>query len=227
MGSPKPASAGGGVSRIDWIVSPIMPMPKTDVTAMTHALLLKCRFALRSRKGRRKRKIIAKLGRIMTWPLRKSLSLLKKYYSEKVVDSNHLKIEQKPCEHIWIKSLSSEINPYFNEICHLYGNAEDVSHVFLIPWPKRGGSDLETINYINTLSDNNLSGNIVVIATNNVESPWKERLPTNVRFIAWGEKYHMVSISDQENLLTALLFKKKPKIVHNINSDLGFKVFIN
>ena len=182
------------------------------------------------------------VGRIITWPFRKLYNKLQEKFAGKSLLFNLKTVHQKPGINTFCldkkkkpgesgsgNKISEEMIPQrlqvaFNELVSLCG--DDVSHVFLIPWLVRGGSDLVTLNYIHALSDNNLSKNIVAVATENAASPWKERLPEKVGFINWGEKYHQFSADDQEYLLNALLMKISPEVVHNINSNLGFRVFI-
>jgi len=61
----------------------------------------------------------------------------------------------------------SRIGRHYLELCELYG--KNVSHVFLIPWLKRGGSDLVTINYIKALAENDLARAL--------STPVQDRLP--------------------------------------------------
>ncbi len=112
--------------------------------------------------------------------------------------------------------------PYL-ELCRLYG--DDVSHVFLVPWLVRGGADLVTLNYVRLLTEEHLAGHIVVIATLNTDSPWQERLPENIRFIEFGKMYDFLSPEEQERLFIKLLLQMGPQVIHNINSDLGYRVF--
>lgn len=129
-------------------------------------------------------------------------------------------IENIPFYHIPTSRLSE---PYI-ELCSLYG--KDISHVFLVPWLVKGGADLVTINYIQALKSNNLAKGITVISTLNADSPWAVRLPENVRFIEFGKIYSYLSQDEQEKLLSRLLLQMAPKVIHNINSELGYKIFV-
>lgn len=113
---------------------------------------------------------------------------------------------------------------HYLELCRLYG--EGVSHVFLVPWLERGGADLATLNYINALVKNNLASGVVVISTLNADSPWAKRLPEGVRFIEFGKMCSALSFPEQELLLVRLLLQEAPKVIHNINSYLAYKVFV-
>ncbi|MDL1969086.1 MAG: glycosyltransferase family 4 protein [Deltaproteobacteria bacterium] len=119
---------------------------------------------------------------------------------------------------------NSRIGDHYLELCRLYGN--NVSHVFLVPWIDRGGADIVTLNHIRALINHNLSNYITVISTFNTDSPWAYKLPDKVRFIEFGKKYSHLSEDEQEKLLTRLLIQMAPKVIHNINSDLGYKIFV-
>ena len=129
-------------------------------------------------------------------------------------------IENIPFYHI---PTSRIVEPYL-ELCKLYGKS--VSHVLLIPWIEKGGADIVTINYINTLVNYNLANGITVISTLNADSPWAEKLPEKVRFIEFGRIYSQLSEDEQEKLLTRLFLQMAPKVIHNINSELGYKIFV-
>lgn len=118
----------------------------------------------------------------------------------------------------------SRVGDHYVELCKLYG--EDISHVFLVPWLKRGGADLVAINYVCALMNNKLSRGSVVITTLDADSPWAERLPKGVRFIEFGKIYSHLSPDEQEMLLIKVLLQMAPKVIHNINSDLAYRVFV-
>ena len=102
---------------------------------------------------------------------------------------------------------------------------DDISHVFLVPWLKRGGADLVTLNYINALKERESDKKIIVISTENSDSPWASRLPGNIKVIEFGKLYRSLPEKNQENLLVKVLVQAKPKVIHNINSGLGYRVF--
>ncbi|MBI5194537.1 MAG: glycosyltransferase [Nitrospirae bacterium] len=118
----------------------------------------------------------------------------------------------------------SRLGRYYLELCKLYG--EGVSHVFLVPWLKRGGSDLETLNYIEALDKYKLGNRAVVISTDDIDSPWAERLPAGTGFIEFGKICSDLSPDEKEKLLTRLLLQTAPHAVHNINSNLGYRIFV-
>jgi glycosyltransferase involved in cell wall biosynthesis len=119
---------------------------------------------------------------------------------------------------------ASRLSGPYIELCHLYG--EDISHVFLLPWLVKGGADLVALNYIRALTTYNLAKGITVITTLNVDSSWAARLPKKVRFIEFGKIYSYLSQEEQEKLLIRLLLQMAPQVIHNINSELGYKIFV-
>jgi glycosyltransferase involved in cell wall biosynthesis len=118
----------------------------------------------------------------------------------------------------------STIAESYIDLCRRIG--DDVSHVVLVPWLKTGGSDLETLNYVNALVDESLARRVVVIATHDADSPWAERLPPRVRFIPFGRLYAALSREEQERLLARTWLQLCPTVVHIINSELGLRVMV-
>jgi glycosyltransferase involved in cell wall biosynthesis len=117
----------------------------------------------------------------------------------------------------------SRVGKHYLDLCSLYG--ERVSHVFLVPWLKSGGADLVTLNYVRALTVHKLSERVVVISTENADSPWARKLPAEAHFIEFGKRYSHLSLEEQENLLTRLFLQLPPRVIHNINSLLGYNIF--
>lgn len=97
------------------------------------------------------------------------------------------------------------------------------THALLVPWLKRGGSDLESINYAKALVK--LGERPVVIATEDTQSPWAHRLPPEVAFIELGCQLRPLDLAQRERLLAVYLLQAGVSRVHNVNSRLGFRVF--
>lgn len=120
--------------------------------------------------------------------------------------------------------LHSGLGRPYVEMCRLYG--DNVSHVFLVPWLKMGAADREALNYVDALVMYGLGNEIVVIATGADDSPWATRLPDGVRFIEFGKRYSYLAPKEQETLLTRVLLQTAPQAVHNVDSDLGYRLFV-
>jgi glycosyltransferase involved in cell wall biosynthesis len=118
---------------------------------------------------------------------------------------------------------SNIAKPYL-ELCNII--PENISHIFLIPWFERGGADLVALNYVNAVLKNLENTKILIIATINGESPWANKIPSDVTFIEFGKNYHYLSEAEQIKLLVKLMLQISPNTIHNINSELGYKVFL-
>jgi glycosyltransferase involved in cell wall biosynthesis len=142
---------------------------------------------------------------------------------------HHIEPRVFPAKHLigrppeYRNPVSRIAKPYI-DICDLYG--DDVSHLILVPWIERGGADLVALNYIRAIIESNETRNIVVVTTINTDSPWIDKLPSEVRLIEFGKKYYHLTEIEQEILLTRLLLQKAPNVIHNINSELGYKIFV-
>lgn len=112
--------------------------------------------------------------------------------------------------------------PYL-ELCDLVG--EGVTHVYLVPWLLKGGADLVTLSAVQAVTETMPDARVAVMATLDAKSTWKDRLPKGVRFIEFGRKYGFLSIDQREKLLTRLFLQLAPKVIHNINSELGYGIF--
>ena len=118
----------------------------------------------------------------------------------------------------------SLVGRHYLDLCELYG--EKATHVLLVPWLKSGGADLVVLNYVKALTANKMAGRVVVISTENVDSPWAKKLSAEAQFIEFGKRYSHLSPEEQEKLLTRLFLQFPPRVIHNINSLLGYNIFI-
>jgi glycosyltransferase involved in cell wall biosynthesis len=101
-----------------------------------------------------------------------------------------------------------------------------ISHVLLTPWLKTGGADRTVINYAKALDDAKLADRVLVIATESTDSPWARRLPPSVQFLDFGRQCAHLDARQQELLLLRLLLQKHPQVIHNLNSLLGYNVYV-
>ena len=96
------------------------------------------------------------------------------------------------------------------------------SHCFLLPWIKRGGSDLGSIYHIEeaaSIPENR----VIVFLTENSDSPWLQRLPSNVTICHFGEMTQKISFEEQVVVLTRILVQMAPKVIHIIQSRHAWK----
>ncbi len=101
-----------------------------------------------------------------------------------------------------------------------------VDYLFVLPWLKTGGGDLVALNYVKAILEVKPSARVVVLGTEVADSPWKDLLPSEVKFISLDEDfYSTLSLEDQTRLLGTLIVQLAPKRLHLINSALGYRLF--
>lgn len=131
---------------------------------------------------------------------------------------------QDALEKIVVRELSkSAIVKFYPELYAQMGHAP--THVYLLPWLKRGGADLGAIHFISAVSMHDSGSNIICITTHNTDSPWLSKVPPQVKIIEFGKIFAQFTEDDQATLLLRLLIQTKPNIIHNLNSALGYRLF--
>lgn len=97
--------------------------------------------------------------------------------------------------------------------------------IFLAPWLKRGGADLGLLHHINAVHEKNFK--ILLITTENANSPWIDRLPASVKHLDFGKFAVRLQPEKQVELLARILIQSTAQTIHNINSRDGWEVFKN
>jgi glycosyltransferase involved in cell wall biosynthesis len=96
------------------------------------------------------------------------------------------------------------------------------THVFLLA--EAGDVELESIHHISTLSAR-FGARILVILTEDSDSPWPYRLPENATALHFGRKRTGIDQGSAQVVLARLLLKLKPPVIHNTNSAIGWQIF--
>lgn len=109
---------------------------------------------------------------------------------------------------------------YFESYSSLLNTNVDV--VVIAPWLKRGGADKGVLQFLEYYST---KYNVLLITTLEAESPWLSKVPRGVQVIELGNKSTDINECGQLTVLTRLLVELKPVIIHNVNSDLGWRCF--
>lgn len=99
----------------------------------------------------------------------------------------------------------------------------DFDVVFLAPWLKRGGADLGLLHHIQAQYEKGYR--ILLITTEDTDSPWLYKLPENAVFLNLSEFTKGLSEDNRKVLLARLLLQTQAQTIHNINSRLGWDVF--
>ncbi|WP_051975420.1 glycosyltransferase [Cupriavidus necator] len=118
---------------------------------------------------------------------------------------------------------SSSLGEAYGSMLHAIGEGE-VTHVFLLPWLKRGGADLVALQHITYLV-REFGAKVLLISTENSDSPWLSRLPEQVRVIDFGRFAPLLNAEALRLLLMRLLLRLAPQVIHNINSPIGWDIY--
>ena len=108
------------------------------------------------------------------------------------------------------------------QICRDLRN-DTYDYVLFVPWLKRGGADLFTLNYANTAAS--LGKKVLVIATNEVDanySEWRPRLNIDVDFVPFGTITRFFPIEQKYRLLEQLIENIHAPVLHILNSELAY-----
>lgn len=103
---------------------------------------------------------------------------------------------------------------------------ERADYLFIVPGLVCGDSDLVVLNYVRALTRLKPSSRVVVIATENQESPWKDRLPHGVSFVDFGCRDLDLSMEIRAKILLRMLLQIAPERIHVVNSRLGYDLLI-
>jgi glycosyltransferase involved in cell wall biosynthesis len=98
-------------------------------------------------------------------------------------------------------------------------------YIIAVPHLVSGGADLVILNYVRALKDIHPDWKISLIATDNTESPWSKRLPSDVDFVPFGQicARRNIPAELQLQLFARLIVQTKSKSLHIIQSALAFE----
>lgn len=97
-------------------------------------------------------------------------------------------------------------------------------YLIMVPWLRKGGADLEVLNYVRAVRELHPQAKITVLATTDIDSPWQKFLPKDVRFVKLDQRIYTVSEPQQTLVLGNVLLQLAPKKIHVINSPIGYRV---
>jgi glycosyltransferase involved in cell wall biosynthesis len=93
----------------------------------------------------------------------------------------------------------------------------------IVPWLKRGGADLAALFLVDAARRLKRDARVVVITTENGDSPWACRLPADVEFLDLGRQY----ASSPDRLTSEILERLRrdwPQAIHVVQSSVGWQL---
>ena len=118
-------------------------------------------------------------------------------------------------------ALTTELDAILDVACGPY------DAVFLVPWLIKAGADLEVLNYVRAMAEANPSSRLLVIADRDHPSEWADRLPETADFLRFGTLCRSLGRDQKVEVLTKLLLQLSPRVIHNINSEIGYLAMIH
>lgn len=103
--------------------------------------------------------------------------------------------------------------------------ARRATHVLIVPWLVRGGADRGALYHLKAWVESMPAANVLVILTEDINSPWLDRIPAGIRVLHFGRMLGPMGMPGRVQLLTRLLVQMQPKVIHVINSRVAWESF--
>lgn len=97
------------------------------------------------------------------------------------------------------------------------------NYMVFVPTMTKGGAELVTIHHLEALKQVHPDWNLAVIATEQGDHPWKDRLPIGVDFIPYGDITHHLPEQLRLQLLARFIVQSKAERLHIAQSPLMFR----
>lgn len=97
------------------------------------------------------------------------------------------------------------------------------THLFAIPWLKRGGADLVALKHV-ALMAAQPNTRVLVFMTEAGDSPWRDRLPDNVDVVDIQGEINKISYDEMLQVLARLIIQLEIGVLHIINSRYFWSV---
>ncbi len=100
---------------------------------------------------------------------------------------------------------------------------DSYGYIIFAPWLTKGGADLFTLNYANTIADITPGRKILLITTTATDSAWASRLNENVSLLEFGKITNNQPEAVTSRLLEHVVENSGASHIHVINSERGYK----
>lgn len=112
---------------------------------------------------------------------------------------------------------------YWDVVDDLTVDGAVVDYVFLIPWRSTGGANTVVDNYVRAIRELDADANILVVST--VPTGDRHRADDqHVKYRSLPDEFYSMSEFHQARLLGTALVQLGPRVVHVINSPIGFRI---
>jgi glycosyltransferase involved in cell wall biosynthesis len=118
---------------------------------------------------------------------------------------------------------ANAVAPLFIQCLEEIGE-QSFTHVFWLDGLVVVGAELVVLHHLRTLASD-FGARILVVLTEEANSPWLQRLPTSVTTLHFGRAACCLDPSQAQIALARLLLKLQPTVIHNIYSAIGWQIF--
>ena len=123
----------------------------------------------------------------------------------------------------FVQEMESETGKTFASLCRRY--PPPYTHMFALPWIKRGGADLEAIYLINAVAAR-AHTRVLVVTTDQEDNPWRDRLVDTVDFLPLASIVEELPAIERLPFFVRFVIQLAPGIFHNVNSSLAWNATV-
>jgi glycosyltransferase involved in cell wall biosynthesis len=103
--------------------------------------------------------------------------------------------------------------------------SEPFSHLFVLRRLIHGGADRLAMHFVSLVREKLGAGSALVLLADFPTAPAAHLLADGVKLISLDELQPGLTEEDKIQVITRLILEAKPPVVHNINSDVGWKMY--
>lgn len=114
-----------------------------------------------------------------------------------------------------------DLGEKFRHIVNQFSTEPD--YIIFVPSLNRGGAELVVLNYVSALRTEFPDWQIAVVATEDLDHPWSNQLPSDVDYIEFGKLTEGFTQDHKLMLLARLIVQSKARRLHIAQSGLMYK----
>lgn len=99
---------------------------------------------------------------------------------------------------------------------------DSYDYLLFTPWLSAGGADKFVINYANSIAESNPNKRVIIVATQNVQSTWKNKLNDSVDFLDFGVITRDTEMDIKYRVISHLIENGDITHIHIVNSEFGY-----
>lgn len=205
------------LQKSDFIKHPTTQTQSSRLKSRTKAALARHAFAYRVA---RKAYSVAK-NRLISPPIRTVPAWInQEWHRQHIIDKNLFPNLQPDYYETITLEHHQAAAAYKSIVDVLSSNSYD--YVIFCPWIMKGGADLFTVNYANSIAKANSSKRVVVVTTTSSPSPWKDKLQSDIDVVEFGIATKDMNPSVKTRVMEHFIENSNATHLHVINSEFAY-----